>query len=646
MPRQIEFQGAVHEFPDNATDDQIRSALNGHAVEKGTHPQSFAEKIGIKNALLAAPFDALEGVGAGVMSTVRGASQIAHKVIPAIPEVPAEYAQAPDSLAGKAGKFAEQAGEFAIPGGLAAKASKGMGLLARAGAEGLAAGSVSALQTGGDPKAAAAGALAGAAGPAVGAAVRGASRAIVVPAMDRLISESPRPLSDAAKGLAQRYGVPLTRGMEGGSKTTQAIEKTLGHTVAPDIYEPIIQEGQQGVRRMANDLTGNFAVDKFAAGDNTVQRILKVAEKHNSAAQQAYGTLEAIEADPANLKTITTGMKPSAVLDASGSPAMTPVTERVAVPVDVSEGKKQLLPIRDFIKQQLPVAQQQYSKGLHAIEQFIAGPNVVPASVAEANLSALKQIQREAVDGRVKALAGKVITSLSPAVDRAVAEAGPDAVEALRVGRQSWKAGAQALDVVDSLSGDVTGKTGQVTASQRLLKPGDASYPLIKKVLDIAPDSADDLGKSLLGQIFSKAENGDVTNALTASNLWNRIGTRTKAALYTPEHMKDITAALELARRVNENPNPSGTGIINSLLKLGVLVTHPVGGGASIAAGRGLAKLLYEPEGAAALKVVLRGGPPASIGKAMSIISGIAAKSAESAAQTQPIGELAPGVAQ
>ena len=62
--------------------------------------------------------------------------------------------------------------------GAVSSATKGLGLLVRMGAEGLAAGGVSALQSGGNPGATVAGTVAGAAGPAVGAALGAAGGAI------------------------------------------------------------------------------------------------------------------------------------------------------------------------------------------------------------------------------------------------------------------------------------------------------------------------------------------------------------------------------------------------------------------------------------------------------------------------------------
>ncbi len=85
-----------------------------------THSPDALSRFRQQHPVLNIPFDFLEGVGANALSLVRGVSQIAHKVVPAIPELPAEYATAPDSLAGKAGEITGMV-TVPIPGGVAAK---------------------------------------------------------------------------------------------------------------------------------------------------------------------------------------------------------------------------------------------------------------------------------------------------------------------------------------------------------------------------------------------------------------------------------------------------------------------------------------------------------------------------------------------
>lgn len=142
--------------------------------------QTMAEKLGTVNPMGQQFLDAVEGAGAGLLSTVRGVSQVARKLGAPIPEVPESLTKAPPTLAGKAGKFVEQAAEFVLPVGAAGGAAKAakVGLAGRAAAEGAAAGLVGAAQSGGDKGATATAAVAGAAAPVVGEAFRAALSAI------------------------------------------------------------------------------------------------------------------------------------------------------------------------------------------------------------------------------------------------------------------------------------------------------------------------------------------------------------------------------------------------------------------------------------------------------------------------------------
>lgn len=133
--------------------------------------------------------DALQGIKAGALSTVyhggdlvrRGwnalvpESMAAERVIER-PEVQALITP-PESLPGKIGFYGEQAAEFAVPLTRLSKATKGAGLLKRAGVDAAASAGVAGVQSGGDQSAMAIGAAGGAVVPFAGAAFRGAKRA-------------------------------------------------------------------------------------------------------------------------------------------------------------------------------------------------------------------------------------------------------------------------------------------------------------------------------------------------------------------------------------------------------------------------------------------------------------------------------------
>jgi hypothetical protein len=117
--------------------------------------------------------DFISGVGAGGIGTVLGAYELlrkipgAEKVLPAISDEVLSYAEPPDTVSAKVGKFLEQGAEFAVPAGAAADVAKGAGLAGKMAAQAVAAGTVRGVQTGGDVGQSLDAAALGAAGPVV-----------------------------------------------------------------------------------------------------------------------------------------------------------------------------------------------------------------------------------------------------------------------------------------------------------------------------------------------------------------------------------------------------------------------------------------------------------------------------------------------
>jgi hypothetical protein len=590
----------------------------------------------------------LAGAGAGAISTGVGAYNLARK-IPGVDKVlPAPNAyvqgltQAPQGVFGGFGKFGEQAAEFMLPMSKVAKAAESAPIFARLAAESLAAGTIAGVQTGGDPTAMAETAATTGALGGIGAAIP----AGVKSALTRAISNGVRPLSQGAKDLAAKYGVSLTTGMETGSRTIQAAEKLAGQTVAPDLYEPIIESGQQGLAAGASDLSSNFATDKFTAGQNTVKSMLDTAKDHADTAATEYANLAKIEADPANTRMAQVGTKPNASLDPT-APDRIPDMQPIGLPVDMRPTKAALAPLEEEITRRMTPAQRRADPGLSAIQNILSRPDALPASVAEADLSYLKSISRSEASGQAKRIAGIAIDALDKQVKDAVSQAGPDALDSLNNARGSWAARSSILDDVKSLTNDATGSTGQTMAINKLIQPSDANFPMLEKVLLTAPNAGQDIGKAYLTEhVFKSAAQGEnFTGAIQAANKWNHIGPRTKAALYSPEQIQNVNDFLELAKRVSENPNPSGTGTMNGLMKMGVMFMHPVASIPTLVFGRNIAKVLYNPAAAENLRTAITklGSPEAS--KAMLAVKAIM-QSGETAAAGNGSPELtSPGTA-
>lgn len=551
----------------------------------------------------------LAGIGSGAISTGVGAYNLARKVVPGAAQVlPAPNAdvqaatQAPAGFFGGAGKFAEQAAEFALPMGGVAKAVEAAPLAVRLATEAATAGGIAGVQTGGDvPAMAETAATTGALG-GIGAAIPASVKA----ALGKAFAKGVRPLTQGALDLADKYHIPLTQGMRTGSATLQTAEKVLGRTVASGPYEAILNAGQEGAANAAADLSGGFATDNFSAGQNTVNSMLDMAKTHSDTAATEYSNLAAHEADPANTRTVQVGMKANPSLDPN-APATIPDMQPVGLPTDMRPVKTAIAPAIANLERAMTPAQRNIDPGLTALKNIMARPDALPASVAEQDLGYLKDIQRSDASAQSKRLATIAVNALQPAIDSGVSVGGQDALDSLQNARGSWAARSSILDNVKTYTGDATGRTGQVRLMTTLLAPADASYPALEQVLNATPQAADDIGKAFLtDRVFKTAADGGNLNPVSAQRLWNQIGPRTKAAIYTPETIQNINDGLELFKRIAENPNPSGTGPFNALLHMGLLVTtHPVGGAANIALGRNIAKILYNPAAAATARQAL-----------------------------------------
>jgi hypothetical protein len=602
------------------------------------------ERVG--NALLHNPVtDAVGGIGSGVVSTGLGAYKLARripgadKVLPAPGATFEAAAQPPDSFAGRAGKFVEQGAEFLVPMGEIAKAVEGLPLVARLAAEALTAGGTAGLQTGGDGTAMVETALTtgllGAAGAGGPAGVKALLR-MVIPRLEA----AGIPLSAGAEALAAKHGITLTAGMRTGSPALQSAEGTLGNTVAPDLYRPVMENARKGINAAAQDLSGGFATDKFGAGENLGRTMLSKAGAFKKLAEAEYANLAKVEADPANVREVQIGMKPnpaaqptgSGLVDQFGNPAgraalpgTIPDLQRIGLPVDMRPAKQLLAPEVADIQRFMTAAQKRSDPALSAIQNILSRPDHLAASVAEGDLSYLKEVLRSSDSTpQAKRLAGKAIDAMEPQVQQAVSMAGPWATASLNDARGAWQARSSILDQLGELSGDVTGKTGQVRLATRLLQPADASFPALQKVLVDAPEAAGDLGKAYLTErVFRGAAAGEDVSAKQASNLWNQIGARTKEALYSTEQVANINDFMSLAKRVAENPEVSKGGVMQALLKAGVFLAHPVAGPGGFLLGRNVAKVLYSPEGAAALRTAFESPGTAQGSKAMLVVKSI-----------------------
>lgn len=470
----------------------------------------------------------------------------------------------------------------------------------------------------------------------------------VVPKMDTLTAGE-----RSAVDFAKVNDIPIPAATATGNKFVKGAQAIAANQ---PLGAGIAKRAGQATREALTSAGSNIE-DKVApvateesAGTGVAKALEEKISGHSRDAQSAYSKLADIENDPAHLKSIQVGEEANPELDKlsqtlSGKafkdlskedqqkvvkaakdfnvdPTMKPITKDVALPVDMRPVKEALRPIYDQIKAQLPITQQQSSLGLKAIENIINGDDHASASTAEANLGAVKAIQREVVNPKAKYLAGQVVTKFAPAVDDAVSAAGTDATTALQEGRALTRAKYATKETLDQLP------TEPVRIFNRLTANDDISINLLRDVKTKVPNSIPALGRAAIQGLVESAtaEEGKTPGPAAAAANWGRIGDSTKEILFPDVKMRnDLDNFFSLAKKVAENPNPSGSAVVGSLVPGGLLAIHsPVTGVAWLLSGYGTAKLLYSPVGVKLLTEGLRAplkNAPRSVSVANQLLS-------------------------
>jgi hypothetical protein len=461
-------------------------------------------------------------------------------------------------------------------------------------------------------------------GPVVDAAKTGAGN-LMRSGVEKLTQGTLDPAEAAAVQYGHEQGVQIPRSVETGSKVAANAENILQN-----------MPGSAGIAKTAKAATqstleaaGANTVDQLGAAPGTNAPIPSPVDageaihaaldqniaQHHAAAGESYDLLRSIESQPEHLQTVQTGTKrvDSGLVDDNGSPIFktAPVLEDIQLPVDLRPVKAALQPIYDRMMRQMPVAQQQASAGLKALDNIINGRDYESASITDENLGAIKQVARDTTSPIGQGLAKAAVKQLDQAVRSTVARAGPDATAALEQGRASTIAKYGAQDVKDSLPTE----PAQVVA--KLTAPGDRSINLLRSVAEQAPEQVPALRQSLVQGLLDQTT-ADAGMARTQGPLaaWNKLGPETKSVLFdNPQQAQGVTNYLTLAKKIGENPNPSGSAQVLSFVKgVGLVVTAPHVGIPMLLGSRALTKMLFNPRNAEALTLGLK--TPAASGAA------------------------------
>ena len=274
------------------------------------------------------------------------------------------------------------------------------------------------------------------------------------------------------------------------------------------------------------------------------------------------------------------------------SPLLTPGAgsqlESMQAPVDLTEVKKYVQPLYAQMTRQMPIAQQQASPGLKALENIVTGPNFAPLSQADRDLSAVKAIARK--EG---GLAKFAVKPFDDAVQKAAAQLGPEATSALQEGRGATVAKYAAQDVLDTL------REEPVQAFRQLTPAKDSNIALLRQAAELAPAEMPKIGRAWLEDALDQAtERGRFDHADRLYANWQKLGPETKKVLFGDDTAGQLDQFFLLAKRLAENPNPSGTATTNNVFNwVSTVGSWP------------LAKLLYTPRGVSTMTKALASGP-------------------------------------
>lgn len=422
-----------------------------------------------------------------------------------------------------------------------------------------------------------------------------------IPIVPSMLTKNPAEASAVRFGL--REGLPVDAATATGNPGVRglqwAADKSIGGSF---INQATKAEGAAKLTgkldELANPTGGAIHPEQAGAG---VRRVLESKiESQHAEANAAYTELRKIEADPKNLQKIQTGTQP-APISVSGlmgaGPKTIPIYENIALPVDMRNVKAELAPIAESMEKTMPQAQIDASPGLKALKQIINGPDYVSASIADQNLSAVKRIARGAesqfLRNRSQGVAAKSVAELGDAVDAAVAKGGKDAIDALKRGREATKVKYEVAETLDKL------REEPVQAFHQMVYSKDAAIEQLRDIASHAPGEMPKVGSAFLNDILDTATaQGGFDRASGAWAKWDKLGAETKKVLFKdPKYIKNLDDFFLLAKKLEENPNPSGSAfVVQTGAMTAAAATGHLGATAATALSlAGLSKILHSP---------------------------------------------------
>lgn len=231
-----------------------------------------------------------------------------------------------------------------------------------------------------------------------------------------------------------------------------------------------------------------------------------------------------------------------------------------------------------------------------ALKNVVKGEPVQSFSIADDLRSQLLELSRSdnpALRSRGQGLAAKAAAELGKSIDESLAYAPAEAKQALATGRAATRAKYKLGELGKEIDREPVGVFKRITA------PGDGGIKMLRRLKEATPESVPDVARAWLEErleMMGREKNGLIAHADAMYRDWSKLGRQTKSILFpSPGQAAELDNFFLLAKRLAENPNPSGTAHTLSVMNLG-----------SAPATYALAKVLYTKRGVQALTRVLQ----------------------------------------
>lgn len=429
--------------------------------------------------------------------------------------------------------------------------------------------------------------------------VPGMAARTVAPALKGLGAMNPVEQEAIRFGLSQ--DVPITAAQVG-NKFVKSAQALAASSPGGSIPLGGVEAAQkQAMRRVGSELAteafpGAPQIPESAATE-VKATLTKRIEDLKQQADAAYDQYKQIV--KANVQPVTTGQQQvtSGMVDQFGKPitATVPVTQDIATPIDMRDIKAQLTPIYEQMSQWMQPAKQQASPGYTAMGSIVNGPDFRPVLDAEAGLSGLKSLARDADPNMAnvnQGIAKFAAVRLQNQIDSTVyRDAGQDALNALQNGRALH---AQKMETYESLQ---SLRDEPVQAFNQLTMAKDAGINKLREVAQLAPADMPKVGRAFVEDMLTKpTASGGFENGQSMWSKWENLGPETKKILYPDPNLRNnLDNFFLLARKLAENPNPSGSATVGSVGGTLAILMKPHVGVPVVVGGYGLAKLLQSP---------------------------------------------------